>query len=453
MNQLLHVFREYPIAIGIVVFCSVSLLLAVLLSILMLRAGLSLKPLVFFFGFLAIVAVPQGVVHLLDALAHAKSVREQPIEADTSQTQTPAPVATGSTLQPVSWEIVFGPNADPSLITDAKRGLEYIVGDATEAKLSFNTAGESALAARFPTAGAAAAALNRYGTFFQFAQVTGSDALGWTARRFNGQGEWNHVVATGNELYAWSGQTKEAVEANRVRALGPLPADMTAVHSAPANDPATGPSKRQVSTRLASNWRVMTVFLVVNLTLAVFWFFKASAWCARQSPVAGTRPEPVELLRARLLDVNQQNVPVQVTTSPDGQTIEITWRYADAQWFDLMAVHKMRRTHKLVLAFDDRSRKVRVREYWSAFDASAGIGGLRLNWNAASGMQFFNVEHKRVVGVQLDAAGKPTGELSTAYTFSLQALKQPIIDAVTAAGWTWQPVMWNAPDGLRWLTE
>ena len=50
-------------------------------------------------------------------------------------------------------------------------------------------------------------------------------------------------------------------------------------------------------------------------------------------------------------------------------------------------------------------------------------------------------------------SGKPTGELSKAYTFNLQELKQPIIEAVTVSGWTWQPVMWDAPKRLRWLTE
>jgi hypothetical protein len=43
--------------------------------------------------------------------------------------------------------------------------------------------------------------------------------------------------------------------------------------------------------------------------------------------------------------------------------------------------------------------------------------------------------------------------LSKAYTFNLQELKQPIIEAVTVSGWTWQPVMWDAPKRLRWLTE
>src|SRR5262249_11730560 len=152
---------------------------------------------------------------LLDAFVHARQIHEQPTQSAPASPTIAAP----SVLQPVSWDIVFGPNADPSLITDAKRGLDYILSDALEAKISFNAAGESALAARFANAEAAAAALNRYGSFFQFAKVSGSDAGGWTARRFNGQGEWNHVVVAGNELYAWSGSTKEGVEANHIRAL------------------------------------------------------------------------------------------------------------------------------------------------------------------------------------------------------------------------------------------
>ncbi len=448
MNNLFHAFAEYPVLIGIALFLAISLLLAVLLGVLMRRAGASLKPLVFFFGFLAIVAVPQMVVHLLDAYVHARQVRQQPSEGAFASTATVAL----RTLHPVSWDIVFGPNADPSLITDAKSGLDYILGDALEARISFNAAGESALAARFANTEAADAALNRYGSFFQFAQVTGSDTGGWTARRFNGQGEWNHAVVAGNELYAWSGNTKENVEANRIRALGPLPkeANSSGVGAASASG---AQSKTQVSTRLSKNWRAMTAFLVINLSLAVFWFFRASAWSVRQPPQPGTRPEPVASLLDRLLALNQDDVPVQVIASPNSDTLEITWRYADAQWLDLMRAHKMRRTHKLVLALDEHSHTARVLEYWSAFDASAGPNDLRLNWTAARGMQFFEFEHRRVFGVKLDASGKPTGELSKAYAFNLQELKQPIIEAVTASGWTWQPVMWNAPKSLRWLAE
>ena len=68
-------------------------------------------------------------------------------------------------------------------------------------------------------------------------------------------------------------------------------------------------------------------------------------------------------------------------------------------------------------------------------------------------MMLFQVDHVRVGGVQLGPDGKPTGELSKAYTFDLQKLKAPFIETVTDAGWRWQPVMWTAPKPLRWLTE
>lgn len=140
MNNLFHAFAEYSVLIGIAVFLVISLLLAVLLGVLLRRAGVSLKPLVFFFGFLAIIAMPQIVIHLLDAFVHARQIRQQPSKGSTARTATAATTA----LQPVSWNIVFGPNADPSLITDGKRSLDYILSDALEARISFNAAGESA---------------------------------------------------------------------------------------------------------------------------------------------------------------------------------------------------------------------------------------------------------------------------------------------------------------------
>ena len=81
MNSVLHTFAEYPVLIGIALFVAISLLLAVLLGVLMRRASVSLKPLVFFFGFLAIIAVPQMTVHLLDAYAHARQVHQHGFKA------------------------------------------------------------------------------------------------------------------------------------------------------------------------------------------------------------------------------------------------------------------------------------------------------------------------------------------------------------------------------------
>ena len=35
----------------------------------------------------------------------------------------------------------------------------------------------------------------------------------------------------------------------------------------------------------------------------------------------------------------------------------------------------------------------------------------------------------------------------------MQEMKAALIAAVTRSGWHWQPVMWRAPEFLRWLVE
>ena len=418
------------------------LLVLAVVSVAMLRSGASMRPIIWFVGFFAIVAVPQATIHLLDGLVLRR------LNAKPPTTSNPVITEPNSQLQPVPWATVFGPKADPDLITDAKRGLDAILHNAVEAKLSFNRDGESALAARFESPEAAAAALTKYGSFFAFAQARGSDATGWTARRHGGQGEWVHVVSAGPELYAWTATTRERVLEHRIRAFGPLSAaDLAATPSGESIA-----NNRLVSKRLASNPRLMTAIVLLNLTFACLWFFKGSAWAARVEGSQALRPIATDALRRELLALPPSAHPIKVTTRPDGR-LEINWNYADSRWMDLMRLHQMKRTHKLVLEFEESSRTVRVREYWNAFDASAGAGQLKGEWKQQTGIQFFAIEHKRVFGAQLDSTGKPTGELSRAYTFDLQALKRPIIEKVTGAGWTWQPVTWNAPVPLRWLTE
>lgn len=437
MDRVLAWMRENPQLAALSFGAAVLAVVMTLLAITMLRAGASLRPLIWFLGYFGIIAGPQAVVHLLDGLLLQRA-------AESSAATETVSAASAPTLQPISWATVFGPKADPALITDPKRPLGAILGDALDAKLSFNSDGESALAARFPSAAAAIHALGAYGRFFVVAEATGSDATGWTARRHGGQGEWVHIVTAGPELYAWTALSRERVLENRTRALGPV-VEMQAASPEP-------PSPELASQRLRSKPRLMFAIVGLNLVAAVFWFFKGSAWATRVEGSHAVLPAAAQVLRQDLVALNERDVPWQAIARPDG-SVEINWRYADARWFDLMRVHQMTRTHRLLLTLDERDHTVRVREYWSEFDASGGVGGLQLSWKMNAGIQFFAYEHQRVFGAQLGSDGKPTGELSKAYTFDLQSLKAPVIETVTRAGWKWQPVMWNAPAAFRWLTE
>jgi len=68
------------------------------------------------------------------------------------------------------------------------------------------------------------------------------------------------------------------------------------------------------------------------------------------------------------------------------------------------------------------------------------------------GIIFFQREQQRVFGLQLDAQGRFKPALSYGYRFDLDGMKSPLIEAVTRAGWTWRPVLWQGPAWLRWLT-
>lgn len=441
MERLLQTFRDSPAAAGVLVFVTITGGLALLFSWWMLRAGLSLRPLIFVFGFLALVAVPQGVVHLLDALAYARA--REPVPASTGvEARLPSPVA----LSPVAWDLVFGPEADPSLITDAKPALGAVLAAAEEARFSFRATGESSLAARFPDEAIAARAVEAYRTFFQLAVVAGDAGDGWTGRRYGGGGEWTHVVAAGRELYAWTGASRASVEGPRTRALG-------APRRGPEPVSSDDPSRRQVSNRIRHHKPLLALFVGLNLVVAVLWFFKGAAWAGREAPEPHVTPVPVSTLRSRLLALNQRDRPLLVAAGPDSTTLEVTWNLGEKRWIDALQVRAIRRIHKFTLRFDPDRRTVRMREYLSRWDATAGPGSLRLEWKAGLGLTFFSRDYERGGGVELDSAGRPTGDLGPSVRFDLQAMRSPVVQAVLASGWTWQPVMVDAPPSLRWLTE
>lgn len=449
MERFLVWMRDNPQWVGLAFALVVLLVLAGVLGFSMARAGVSLRPLIWFFGFIAIIAGPQAVVHLLDGYAVYKSRTEAVPPGDRA---VEGPIPEGPGLAPVPWEKVFGPGADPSLMVDARQGLAPVLAGAEDSKLSFQADGTSALAARFASEKEASAALNRYGTFFGFSQAEGSDATGWTAKRYAGQGEWNHVVVAGPELYAWTGPSREVVVAARERALGAWSVPVAGSSPSPG---AAGPAVYQspVGDRLRNHKGLMAAILVLNLVAAVLWFFKGSAWVARADAAAGILPLPAESLRGRLLELNRSGLPTEVTLLETGNKLSIQWRYTDAKWIDLMRARSVRKIHRLVLELDEPARTVRVLEYTSAFDASAGADGVKVEWRAGMGIQFFAFEQQRMLGLVLGPDGKPTGEWSTGYTFNLAEFKAPYLQTVTRAGWHWQPLVWDTPRWLRPLLE
>ncbi len=429
MASLVPWFEANPILYGIAFFLSVCLFLMVVLTIMFRRAGRSLRPIVFFLAFLAIIAGPQGVGHLL--MLKAPGTLDAPSAPGYLPDASAFAVADGRFANP---QRVFGDSVDLDLIQNAVPIFPEMLAKAQAAELAFAQSGEMTLAAIFPDEASAQGAHDSFGTIMQFRDAEGSDAAGWFATRGTA-GDRVFLLRSGAIVMAWTGADDEAIAARRDALFSPVAgAEPVAAVSPPV------PFAKPIL-EFFSDVRIQIAGVLLNLIAAVAWFFVMSTWAVQKGPTPGAPRASLAELMERLRAINGTGAPFDVLPSDDPKRIEATWRVADARWISMASVHGIRRTHKLRLLLDEGSRTVRVREYWAAYDWSARHDAFSLNWKAATGMMFFEYEKQRVYGIQLGPDGKPTGELSFEYTFNLDEMKQPLIDVVTRAGWTWRPVM------------
>lgn len=173
-----------------------------------------------------------------------------------------------------------------------------------------------------------------------------------------------------------------------------------------------------------------------------FIFGRVASWASQVPAVAGVPPATKEALMQQLLSLNEQDIPYTIKRGGRDNEIVVDWRYADARWLDLMRLHGMSKGYRLVLRLDEGAHNVRAQDRYASFDWSAGHGTnlLSLKWNASLGITFYEYRHERVFGLQFKD-GKPTFDLSYAYTFDLNELKQPVIEIVRHSGWNFRPVI------------
>jgi hypothetical protein len=198
---------------------------------------------------------------------------------------------------------------------------------------------------------------------------------------------------------------------------------------------------------------LIAVGLSVYVFAVVLYFFKGAAWAGTYRPQTLAPQASMKELGARLESINALDVPFRVEHGTEPNEFFATWRYAEAKWVDLARARGIKRMFRIRLFLDERTSTVRTTDYVTHFDGSAGRGGLGFEWHSSLGIVFFQSEHARVLGLQLDEQGRFKPELSYSYTFNLNEMKSPLLEVVTRAGWTWRPTVWRGPIWLRWLTE
>src|SRR5690606_36365374 len=70
--------------------------------------------------------------------------------------------------------------------------------------------------------------------------------------------------------------------------------------------------------------------------LQFFIFGRVASWASAVPAVAGVPPVAQNVLMARLLALNDQNIPFAISRGKRDNEIVVDWRYADARWLVLM---------------------------------------------------------------------------------------------------------------------
>lgn len=159
------------------------------------------------------------------------------------------------------------------------------------------------------------------------------------------------------------------------------------------------------------------------------------------APAPGVAAVGRNELVARLMALNDGSRPWVVRLGPEADVV-VEWKYADAQWWGVMAKQGLREVHRLRLYLDEAAHQVGALDESAAVEWAAGALPAPILHYRRSGFQGVQIaKSSRTVAYGFDTpTGGGFGKQLDA-RFDLDALKQPVIAAVTGAGWRYQPVM------------
>lgn len=184
----------------------------------------------------------------------------------------------------------------------------------------------------------------------------------------------------------------------------------------------------------------MLAALLIWCLLVAAQFGRMAAWAGGENAPDNSTPVAAEVLADKILALNQQDVPFTVSRGDAPNMLVVDWRYADAKWTDLMRVHGMEKSRRLVLRLDEGGHTARSRDYESATSWSAGADGANLAWKGNLGITFFKYEHEKAYGLFFEN-GTLKQTPAYEYRFDLDEMKAPIIALVIGNGWNWRPVV------------
>lgn len=156
-------------------------------------------------------------------------------------------------------------------------------------------------------------------------------------------------------------------------------------------------------------------------------------------PEEGVAPVPRAELERRLLALDHEQLPFSIHPDDGKADLVAEWKIVDASWYEIFAKAGLEKSHRILLRFDEGDHEVRaVEESWDV-EWRAGVPALSLSAEKFRG---------RTLGSRSFGKGyafrgpdpRTFGEVYE-YRFDVSEMKDPIVETILAAGWTFKPAM------------
>ncbi|HYW14237.1 MAG TPA: hypothetical protein VE871_19885 [Longimicrobium sp.] len=164
---------------------------------------------------------------------------------------------------------------------------------------------------------------------------------------------------------------------------------------------------------------------------------RGASWAAEIAPRPRTPSVTAKTLRARILALNDLDLPFHVREEAGGLVAE--WHIADDRWIGPMEAGGLNDIHRIHMQLDPVRERVRSLDVRRTVSWSSGIAHARASFSLFRGISFYDYERGAQLGVFFRDGRWSTRAYD--YRFVLSEMKTPLVEAITGSGWRFTPVV------------